>query len=107
MLVSHGPDVEHAAEVFKLLGNSSRLELLRLLAPGPRAVGDLAEASGLRQPMVSQHLRTLRQGGLVEATREGTHVLYAIADDHVMHIVRDAIAHAHESHDDHPQEGTS
>ncbi|MFC7430447.1 MULTISPECIES: ArsR/SmtB family transcription factor [unclassified Agrococcus] len=94
-------DVEAAAEVFKVLGNPSRLDLVRLLGEGPLSVTQLAERSGLRQPMVSQHLRTLRQADLVAATRSGSEVRYAVADEHVLHIVVDAVAHAHESHDDH------
>jgi predicted transcriptional regulator len=49
-----------AAELFKVLGNESRLRLLLLIGRESRTVGALAEASGLSQPLVSQHLRTLR-----------------------------------------------
>lgn len=99
--MEHGPDVEAAAEVFKVLGNASRLELVRLLRDGPLSVTQLTALSGLRQPMVSQHLRTLRQSDLVTATRRGSAMHYAVADDHVLHIVVDAVAHAHESHESH------
>lgn len=106
VVVTHERDVEAASELFRVLGNASRLDLLQLLGDGPLAVTALAERSGLRQPLVSQHLRTLRQAGLVAATRIGARVEYAVADEHVLHIVGDAIAHAHEDHDDHDQEQT-
>lgn len=88
--------IEAAAQLFKVLGGASRLRLLLLLGDGPATVGALAEASGLSQPLVSQHLRTLRQVGLVAAVREGREAHYEIADHHVTHVVEDALAHIDE-----------
>ncbi|KJQ54270.1 ArsR/SmtB family transcription factor [Microbacterium sp. SA39] len=84
------------AELFKALSSESRLALLRILAGGPSTVTHLAEESGLSQPLVSQHLRTLRAAGLVSVTRSGREAHYEIADDHVTHIVEDAVKHAAE-----------
>ncbi|WP_022877356.1 helix-turn-helix transcriptional regulator [Microbacterium sp. B19] len=85
-----------AAELFKVLGNESRLALVWLLSTGPLTVGALADKAGLSQPLVSQHLRTLRQAGLVTSEREGKEIRYALADQHVAHVVLDAIAHVQE-----------
>jgi ArsR family transcriptional regulator, zinc-responsive transcriptional repressor len=85
-----------AAQLFKVLGNESRLLLLRLIGEEPRTVGSLTVATGLSQPLVSQHLRTLRQAGLVSATRSGKEVTYGIADRHVTHVIADALAHVQE-----------
>lgn len=85
-----------AAQLFKVLGSQSRLGLLRLLGESPRTVGALAEATGLSQPLVSQHLRTLRQSGLVTAERRGKEMIYQVADLHVSHVIADALAHVHE-----------
>lgn len=85
-----------AAQLFKVLGHESRLLLLRLLADRPRTVSALVDASGSTQPLVSQHLRTLRQAGLVTATRQGREVVYAVADEHVTHVVADALTHVQE-----------
>lgn len=82
-----------AAELFKVLGNESRLWLLLLLDREPRTVSRLAEATSLSQPLVSQHLRTLRQSGLVTATRTGKEMIYRVSDRHVTHVIRDALAH--------------
>lgn len=89
-------DLGAAAELFKLLGSRSRLELLVLLSEGERTVTDLVQESGLPQPLVSQHLRTLRQGHLVAVEREGRHAVYRLADEHVVHVLADAVAHSHE-----------
>jgi DNA-binding transcriptional ArsR family regulator len=85
-----------AAELFKLLGNASRLRLLLTLERSPCSVSLLAEATGMSQPLVSQHLRSLRQLDLVAARRLGREVVYRVADSHVTHIVGDAVAHVHE-----------
>ena len=94
--MDESPGLAAAAQLFKALGNESRLELLQLLADRPHPVGVLAEATGMSQPLVSQHLRTLRQTGLVRATRSGKEVVYHLADQHVAHVVADALAHVQE-----------
>lgn len=89
-------DLTAAAQLFKVLGSESRLSLLRLLATEPHTVGALAAATGMTQPLVSQHLRTLRQAGMVTPTRRGKEIDYHVADAHVTHVVDDAIAHVQE-----------
>lgn len=86
--------LDRAAELFKVLGHESRLWLLRLLEVEESSVGTLAEATGMAQPLVSQHLRTLRLAGLVTSSRAGKEVIYRLADSHVAHVIADAIAHA-------------
>ena len=57
-------------------------------------MGHLAEESDLSQPLVSQHLRNLRAAGLVSVRRSGREAHYEVADEHVSHIVDDAVRHA-------------
>ncbi|WP_226924740.1 ArsR/SmtB family transcription factor [Georgenia satyanarayanai] len=90
------PGLADAAQLFKVLGNESRLRLLRLVGQEPRTVGALVEVAAMSQPLVSQHLRTLRQAGLVAAQRSGREVVYSLADRHVEHVVDDALAHVQE-----------
>ena len=85
-----------ASELFKALSSPARLNLLRLLAAGPAGVGELVERTGMSQPLVSQHLRTLRTAGLAVVTRSGREAIYSIADRHVMHVVEDALVHVRE-----------
>lgn len=87
-------DLEPAAELFKILSSASRLRLLRALSAEASTVGRLAESTGLSQPLVSQHLRTLRSAGLVSVERIGREARYSVADTHVTHIVDDAVRHA-------------
>lgn len=94
--VSMESALSEAAQLFKVLGNESRLRLLHLLSREARTVGSLVAVTGMSQPLVSQHLRTLKQSGLVITERRGREVMYHLADHHVAHVVDDAIAHAQE-----------
>lgn len=90
-------DLVLAARLFKVLGSEVRLQLLELIDDEPSTVGHLVERAGISQPLVSQHLRTLREAGLVTATRAGREVTYAVADHHVAHVVHDALEHVRET----------
>jgi DNA-binding transcriptional ArsR family regulator len=70
-----------AAELLKLLANENRLLILcRLAAAGEISVGKLAEAVGLSQSALSQHLARMREEGLVGTRREAQTIYYHIAD---------------------------
>jgi rhodanese-related sulfurtransferase/biotin operon repressor len=71
------------AVVGKALGNPKRLELLDLLAQGPRSVEDLANAAEVGISTCSAHLQTLREAGLVGARRDGKRIYYSLAADDV------------------------
>jgi DNA-binding transcriptional ArsR family regulator len=87
---------EDAAELFRALASPVRVGLLLELTAGERCVHDLVDALGLAQPLVSQHLRILRAADLVVGRRRGREVAYSLRDDHVAHIVRDAVHHVSE-----------
>jgi ArsR family transcriptional regulator len=71
------------ARLLKVLGNPSRLRVLRLLVVEPRQVSDIEAALGLGQAYVSQQLARLRAEGVVEGERSGRTVLYRVVDDRV------------------------
>jgi DNA-binding transcriptional ArsR family regulator len=92
------PDVIRGAELLKVLGNPVRLGvILELEEHGEQCVHELVASLDVSQPLMSQHLRVLRQANLIVGRRDGTEIRYLIADDHVIHIVRDAIRHAEEA----------
>lgn len=84
------------AALFRALSTETRLSIVHRLATGPACVHELVSELGLSQPLVSQHLRVLRAADIVRGTRRGKEIAYAIADDHVAHLVADAMAHAGE-----------
>jgi ArsR family transcriptional regulator len=72
------------AEMAKALGHAHRLEILELLAQGERSVESLAERAGLMIGNASQHLRLMRQAGLLVSRREGKRILYRLSDPAVL-----------------------
>jgi DNA-binding transcriptional ArsR family regulator len=58
------------------LGDPTRRAVLEALSGGPRAVGEIAAGLPVSRPAVSQHLRVLREAGLVTERKEGTRRLY-------------------------------
>lgn len=63
---------------FNAVAEPRRRQILDVLAGGERAVNDLVERLGVAQPVVSKHLRVLRQVGLVEAREEGRQRIYRV-----------------------------
>ena len=65
-------------EAFAALADDTRLRLVDELSRGERAVGDLVQVVGLRQPTVSQHLKVLKDAGLVRVRPDAQRRLYSI-----------------------------
>jgi DNA-binding transcriptional ArsR family regulator len=96
----HDRSLEAPAALFKALGSPLRLRILVELMTNAQCVHDLTMATKASQPLVSQHLRVLRQTRLVSYQKNGKEIIYSIADDHIAHIVRDALAHITEKQND-------
>ena len=77
-----------------MLADATRVRLLWLLRQGEAPVGDLARILAKPQALVSQHLAKLRMARLVATRREGNHVYYRLASQHVDQLVADAIFNA-------------
>src|SRR5215469_11311909 len=87
---------EAAGELLKVLAAPARLAIVTELAEQPRFVHELVARLGMSQPLVSQHLRVLRGARLVGVERRGREAVYSLADQHVAHIVADAVHHSKE-----------
>ncbi|HEY2984225.1 MAG TPA: metalloregulator ArsR/SmtB family transcription factor [Jatrophihabitantaceae bacterium] len=85
--------LEEAGQLLRVLAAPIRLAVIEQLADGPRCVHELVESLGASQSLVSQHLRVLRAARLVTSERRGREIAYALTDNQVAHIVRDAIIH--------------
>ncbi len=85
-----------AGELLKVLSAPARLAIVSELAVRPRFVHELVDLLGMSQPLVSQHLRVLRGARLVGVERQGREAVYSLADQHVAHIVADAVHHSKE-----------
>ncbi len=91
--------LERAANLFSAVSEPGRLKIIALLLDHEYCVGDLAEALEEELSTVSARLRLLRMHGLVKRRRDGKHLWYSVADDHVVGLVRSAIDHAAEPED--------
>jgi len=67
--------------LFKALSSTSRIEIVRALADGPRCVNAIAEELDLPQSVISQNLRILRLAGIVSDEKQGKHSHYCINPD--------------------------
>ena len=82
------------ATLLKAMAHPLRLAILAALIDGPKCVHELVECTGATQPLVSQHLRVLRGADLLHGDRRAREVVYTLVDDHIHHIVIDAVDHA-------------
>ena len=87
------------AEMLHLMGEPNRLSILLACLEGERAVGALAAELGLSPSLVSHHLRLLRGARMLRARRDGKHVYYTAADDHVRSVLRDLAEHVGEENE--------
>jgi len=85
-----------AGELLRALAAPVRIASVLQLRESERCVHELVGALGVTQPLISQHLRILKAAGVVRGERAGREVLYRLVDDHLAHIVVDAVAHVEE-----------
>jgi ArsR family transcriptional regulator len=75
--------LEAQAEIHQILSNRSRLLILRSLSEQTMSVGEIAEQIGASLQNTSQHLRLMKDKGVVESRREGQTIFYQIADSEI------------------------
>jgi DNA-binding transcriptional ArsR family regulator len=92
-----GASIDSVAQVFKLLGDPSRVRLVDALSHGERCVCDLASLAGISESAVSHQLRLLRAARLVRVRRSGRLAYYALDDHHVVGLLQDTRKHVEEA----------
>ena len=93
-----GRTVEAVADVFKLLGDPTRVRIVDALTHGERCVCDLATLVGITESAVSHQLRLLRAARLVRVRRAGRLAFYSLDDHHVVGLLHDTRKHVEEAH---------
>lgn len=81
-------------EVFRMLADATRVQVLWSLTDREMSVNELAEHVGKPAPSVSQHLAKLRMARLVRTRRDGTTIFYSLENNHVRQLVVDAVFNA-------------
>ncbi len=82
MIADQTLDIERAAGILKLLGDKTRLSMMRILSEHDCCVCEFTEIFQMSQPAISQHLRKLRDVGLVKESRRGQWIIYALNKSH-------------------------
>ncbi len=85
------------ADLFRILGDPTRLGVVYACLRAPMAAGDIAALLGISASLASHHLRLLRAARLVRAERRGKNIYYLAADDHVIRVLTDMAEHAAEA----------
>jgi DNA-binding transcriptional ArsR family regulator len=85
-----------AGDLLRALAAPVRIAIVLQLRDADRCVHELVAALDVAQPLISQHLRVLKTAGVVQGDRRGREVVYRLVDDHLAHIVIDAVAHVQE-----------
>jgi ArsR family transcriptional regulator len=82
-----------ASALLRALASPVRIAIMLELVAGERRVHELVAALGIVRPLVSQHLRVLREARVVSCRRHGHEVAYRLVDEHLARIVLDAVTH--------------
>ena len=85
---------QHLSDLFKTLGDPTRIKILSLLAAAEELrVYDISDGLEMGQSAISHQLRVLRTARLVKFRRDGKEVLYSIDDDHVLKLLSQGLEH--------------
>jgi len=90
--------VAELADLFRLLGDITRLRIVLSCLEAPVAVSDIAKSLNLSPSLVSHHLRLLRAARIVKSERQGKQVFYSVADHHISCVLTDMLEHIQEPH---------
>ena len=88
--------VPELADLFSLMGDTSRLRIIIVCLHEPISVSEIAARLELSQSLVSHHLRLLRAARMVRSERRGKQVFYTAADEHVQCVIEDMAIHVAE-----------
>ncbi len=81
------------AEMFRLMGDPTRLRIILACLSGTTPVGSIASNLGLSISLVSHHLRLLRAARVLRGHRRGKQIFYAAADEHISRVIADMLEH--------------
>jgi ArsR family transcriptional regulator, lead/cadmium/zinc/bismuth-responsive transcriptional repressor len=92
----HPDTVAALADIFKVLGDPTRVRILDVLSRGELCVCHLAQLLGLTDSAISHQLRLLRNTRIVRSRRDGRLIYYALDDKHVLTLFRQGLRHVEE-----------
>lgn len=89
-------ELESLASFFSLFSDPTRLKIINALSEKEMCVCDLANFLEIKQPSISQHLKSLWQGKVIKRKKNGLHVFYSLDDEHIKQIYNWGYEHVKE-----------
>jgi DNA-binding transcriptional ArsR family regulator len=86
----------HVAELFRAFSDTSRVQILSVIAQQEINISALAELVGVSESAVSHHMRGLRQMRMVKSRRDGKEVFYSVDDLHIIELFKQGVKHVQE-----------
>lgn len=91
--------VAHLADLFRLMGDPTRLRIMLVCLRRPTSVGEIADEVCASPSLVSHHLRLLRAARVLRSERRGKQMLYSPLDRHIQCVIHDMVSHVAEPMD--------
>lgn len=91
--------IGHLAELFRLMGDPTRLRIILTCLDEPISVGEIAMRLDLSPSLVSHHLRLLKAARVLRSERRGKQIFYSALDAHIRCVIDDMVAHIGEPFD--------
>lgn len=86
-------DLSDLAELFKVFGDSTRILIMFALLKQELSVGEIADRLEMNASAISHQLRVLKQAKLIKSRRSGKNIIYELADEHVVTIIKQGVDH--------------
>ena len=80
-------DLKKLQLIFQTLSDYNRLGIIRFICEKERSVGEIVKTTKLSQPLVSHHLRVLKENGVLETKRKGPFIFYYIRDKKILEAI--------------------
>lgn len=85
--------IEKSVNIFKALGDLTRLRIVESIFDGGKSVGDIAKQLNMTQSAISHQLKTLKDNDIVKGERKGKEVHYYLSDEHIKEIIAQVFYH--------------
>jgi DNA-binding transcriptional ArsR family regulator len=89
MVLTKDKETQFKAKIFRALSDPIRLKILEFLRDGEKCVCEIIPHVAIIQPVVSRHLKILKDSGIVKDKKDGTRRLYSITDQRIFQIIDD------------------
>jgi ArsR family transcriptional regulator len=89
-----GNTIVRLSDIFKTMGDPTRLKIIQALSTGEMCVCDIAAALGMEHSAISHQLRVLRNMRVVKFRKEGKEAIYSLDDEHVLMLFNEGLEHA-------------